>query len=399
MQRFGAPKIPVQGGVVSASEGRVEGSGGQLSQPSQPSGARILIAEDESLIRDLLHRRLSGLGYSCAVCCGGDDALRMLRESSYELLLAGILMPGIEGVRLLEEALAVCPDLAVILVAGSADIGAAVDSMKHGAYDYIAKPFQLNDISMSVSRALERRRLRMENQLHQRRLEEQVARRTSQLNEALETLRSTYDSTLRALGTAFDSREVDSAGHSLRIMMYASRIARHMGLDESMIRSVEQAALLHDIGKIGVPDHLLRKPGKLTEDEWLLVRKHPEIGYRILLGIHFLSTAATIVLHHQERFDGRGYPAGLRGEEIVLGARILAVADTLECITSERLFQYAQSFEAAQEEIMRVAASQLDPWVVNAFLQIPLSEFKAVREEVARRQDVGVPIPRDRSIG
>jgi putative nucleotidyltransferase with HDIG domain len=173
-------------------------------------------------------------------------------------------------------------------------------------------------------------------------------------------------------------------------MRYAARIADQMGLGEAEVRPIKQAALLHDVGKIGVPDELLRKPGKLTDGEWVIMRRHAEIGYRILSGINFLREAAEMVLRHQEKYDGSGYPGGLRGEEIVLGARILAVADTLECMTSDRAFQAAMSFEAAREGITRLAGSQLDPWIVRAFLQIPLPEFMSIRDNVRAHRNLDV---------
>lgn len=363
--------------------GQVTSSAGHREQIQQvfPQAARILVVDDEALICDLLVRRLSTIGYSCRSCSSGAEAMEELRRQDYDLMLADILMPGMEGTTLLREALRASPDLAVILVTGVADIGTAVDAIKLGAYDYITKPFRLDQVVVSVNRALERRRLRMENRRYQQSLVEQVARRSVQLREAIETLRLTYDSTLQALSTALDSREADSAGHSVRIMRYARRIAREMGLGERDVHALEQAALLHDIGKIGVPDDLLLKPGKLTPDEWQVMRQHPEIGSRILSGIKFLREAAEIVLRHQERFDGTGYPGGLRGQEIVLGARILAVADTLECMTSDRPFQAATTFEAARDEIARVAGSQLDPEIVRIFLRIPLEEFRALRAE------------------
>jgi putative nucleotidyltransferase with HDIG domain len=355
-----------------------------------PQSACILIVDDETLICDLLFRRLSAIGYLCQTCSNGAEALAQLREGSYDLLLADILMPGMEGTALLMEALKIRPDLAVIFVTGVADISVAVDSIKHGAYDYITKPFRLEEVIISVNRALERRRLRIQNQVYQHTLEDQVAHRTRQLMEALGTLQHTYDSTLHALSTALDSREADSEGHSARIMRYAARIADQMGLGEAEVRPIKQAALLHDVGKIGVPDELLRKPGKLTDGEWVIMRRHAEIGYRILSGINFLREAAEMVLRHQEKYDGSGYPGGLRGEEIVLGARILAVADTLECMTSDRAFQAAMSFEAAREGITRLAGSQLDPWIVRAFLQIPLPEFMSIRDNVRAHRNLDV---------
>jgi HD-GYP domain-containing protein (c-di-GMP phosphodiesterase class II) len=165
------------------------------------------------------------------------------------------------------------------------------------------------------------------------------------------------------------------------VMRYAGMIARQMDLPEAQVRSIEQAALLHDIGKIGVPDALLIKPGRLSEAESEVIRRHPAIGCRILSGIRDLRDAAEIVLHHQERYDGTGYPGGLKGDQIAVGARILAVADTLECMTSERSFQDARVFGTAQEELARCAGSQLDPLAVEALLRIPGSEFAAVKHE------------------
>jgi putative nucleotidyltransferase with HDIG domain len=347
--------------------------------------ARILIVDDEAIVRDVLMRKLTSLGYDCDCCENSNMAISLLEKSNYDLMLADIMMNELGGTRLLEEALHIRPEIAVILVTSVVDIEIAVDLLKEGAYDYITKPFSLEEVSISVSRALEKRRLLVDNKMYQRGLEEQVSRRTQQLKEALEVLRHTYHSTLMALGTALDTRDADADGHSLRVTIYATRIARQLGTDPDTLRVIQQGAVLHDIGKIGVPDSLLRKPGRLTADEWVLIRKHPEIGFRILSGITFLKDAAKLVLHHQEKYDGTGYPSRLKEEAIFLGARIFAVADTLDCMTSHRPFQPATSFEATQEEIMRVSGMQLDPAVVNAFLNIPLSEWKQIRHDVSSR--------------
>jgi putative nucleotidyltransferase with HDIG domain len=347
--------------------------------------SRILIVDDEIIIREILARKLSGLGYSCECCESGGDALAKLESTDYDLLLSDVVMPGIGGVELLKEAFRIRPELAVILVTSVVDLELAVEALKHGAYDYITKPFSLEEVSVSVSRSLEKRRLLIENRNYERTLEEQVANRTQQLKEALEILRQTYQSTLLALGTALDSRDAGTAGHSLRVTLYTACLARSLGLAEEEIRAVQQGAALHDIGKIGVPDGLLRKPGSLTPEEWVLMRKHPLIGYRILSGSKFLQAAAQLVLHHHERYDGTGYPAGLRGDEICLGARIFSVADTLDCMTSNRPFQPATTFEAARDEISRGAARQFDPKVVDTFLALPLEEWKTLRAEATAR--------------
>jgi putative two-component system response regulator len=345
--------------------------------------ARILIVDDEVIIREILDRKLTGLGYVCECCENGQSALALLAEKSFDLVLADVLMPEIGGVALLREILRIRPDTAVILVTSVIDIEVAVDALKDGAYDYITKPFSLEEMSISVSRALEKRRLVLENRKYQNILEEQVASRTRQLQEALAVLEQTYHSTLVALSKALDSRDADSDGHTLRVTSYTRRLAQQLGMAESEIRVVEQGVLLHDIGKIGIPDELLHKPGKLNETEWMLMRRHPEIGYRILTRIKFLKGAAQMVLHHHEQYDGQGYPKGLKGNEINLGARIFAVAEALESLTSDRQFQTAVSFDSACREIEKMAGARLDPRLVQAFLQIPPSEWESIRGEGA----------------
>ena len=345
--------------------------------------ARILIADAEAVVRDVLERKLVSLGYACESCENGSEALALLARRKFDLVLADVLMPEMEGATLLKEALRISPDIAVILVTSIVNIEVAVDSLKDGAYDYITKPFSLEEVSISVSRALEKRRLLLENRNYQRTLEERVASRTRQLQEALGVLEHTYHSTLVALSKALDSRDADSDGHSLRVTVYARRFAQQLGLSETEIVTIERGVLLHDIGKIGIPDELLRKPGKLSHSEWLLMQKHPEIGFRILSSIKFLKEAAQLVLHHHEHYDGNGYPHHLKGTEINLGARVFAIADALDDLTTNRSFQAAISFEAAIQKIRGMAGAQLDPAFVDEFLKIPMSEWKALRQDIS----------------
>ncbi len=345
--------------------------------------ARILVVDDEALIREVLVRKLVSLGYWCEQAENGVVALGHLNASQFDVMLTDIMMPEMGGIPLLKEALVAQPDLAILMVTSLLDLDTAVSALKDGAYDFISKPFSLEEVTIAVARALEKRRLLLENLRYQETLEEQVVSRTRQFKQALEVLEQTYRSTLVALGTALESRESHSDRHSFRVTLYTLRLAREVGLRDLEIRELEQGALLHDIGKFGVRDSLLRKPVKLSEIEWTLMRKHPEIGFRILSGIKSLKNASRLVLHHQERFDGSGYPAGLKGNEIMPSARIFAVADTLDCMTSNRPFQAACSFEAAREEIRRVAGTQLDPEVVAAFEAIPLDEWRQIRAAVA----------------
>jgi putative nucleotidyltransferase with HDIG domain len=199
---------------------------------------------------------------------------------------------------------------------------------------------------------------------------QELQRAHAQLNQAHNELKRTYDMTLRALVTALDVRDSETEGHSERVVAYALALAREMGLSGEFLEHLERGALLHDIGKIGVPDAILCKPGPLTEEEWGIMRRHPELGYQMLAGIPFLEEARTIVLHHQERYDGRGYPQGLRGEEIHLGARIFAVIDSFDALTHDRRYRRAVSDDEAATEIERCSGTQFDPQVVQAFLRI-----------------------------
>ena len=294
-------------------------------------------------------------------------------------------MPDIGGVGLLKEAMRVSPSVAVILVTSVINIEAAVEALKDGAYDYITKPFSPEQISISVARALEKRRLLLENQNYQRTLEEQVASRTRQLEQALNVLQNTYHSTLVALSKALDSRNADSDARSLRVTIYAKKLAERLNLNSQEIRVIEQGVLLHDIGKIGIPDELLCKPEELVGWEWLLLRQHPEIGYRILSSIKFLREAAQIVLHHHECYDGNGYPQGLKGDQIHIGARIFAVADALDDLTSNGRLRPTLSFESAVREIEKMSGAQLDPQIVAEFLKVRASRWEALRREIAAK--------------
>jgi len=356
---------------------------GQLSAASQ--APRILIADDGVVVREILARKLESLGYICECCATGHTAIDLLRTGRFDLVLADVLMPGIGETALLKEALRVAPGIAIILVTSVVDIETAVDALKDGAYDYITKPFNPEQVSMSVSRALEKRRLLLENANYQRTLEEQVASRTRQLTEALGVLEHTYHSTLVALSKALDSRDAYSDGHSLRVTVYTRQLAQQLKLSEPEIKVIEQGVLLHDIGKIGIPDVLLRKAGQLSEGEWNLMRRHPETGYRILSSIKFLKGAAQVVRHHHERYDGHGYPQGLKGDEIHLGARIFAVSDALDDLTSKNGFQAAMSFEEAAQQIESMSGIQLDPAIVREFLRFPISGWQALHREIAAK--------------
>ncbi|MBM3792007.1 MAG: HD domain-containing protein, partial [Acidobacteria bacterium] len=242
------------------------------------------------------------------------------------------------------------------------------------------KPFDLVRLRRSLLQAVERNSLLVENRHYQQELEQKVLFRTQGLNQALKEVEDSYRVTLEALVTALDAREHETHSHSKRVCAYTERLARQLGVNGSALVEIGRGALLHDVGKIGVPDSILLKPARLTDAEWRVMKRHPRTGHDILGGIRFLSAAAEIVLSHQERWDGHGYPQGLAGKDIPIGARIFAVVDTLDAMTSDRPYRKALSFQAAIEEIRRCSGTQFDPCIVDAFLSIPAPNWVEIHD-------------------
>jgi putative nucleotidyltransferase with HDIG domain len=255
-------------------------------------------------------------------------------------------------------------------------------AIRNGAYDYLLKPFEREQLLATVRRALENRRLKLENRTYQTNLESLVDARTQQLNNAMRNLERSYDITLEALGDALDLKDAETEGHSKRVTAFTIAMAKHMGLSDKEIRIIARGAFLHDIGKMAIPDAILRKPGALTPDEITIMREHSYRGYQILKKIPFLTEASEIVYAHQERFDGTGYPRGLKGDEIPLGARIFSIADTMDAMTSDRPYRPAQPMSAAREEIKRWSGRQFDPKVVETFLSMPEDIWMNLRREI-----------------
>jgi putative nucleotidyltransferase with HDIG domain len=332
---------------------------------------QILIVDDEEAIREVVSALLKAQNYRCTVCSNSRVALESFRDNSFDLVLSDIVMLEMDGLKLLAELRLEDPDVPVIMVTAMHDISIALEAIRAGAYDYILKPFEKDQLYLSVRRALEHRQVVLENQTYQSDLEQLVAERTQQLSIALHDLEESYDDTLEALGGALDAKDEETEGHSQRVTAITIEIAKAMDVDRSLLRQIARGAFLHDIGKMGIPDQILRKPGPLTAEEREIMRKHCEIGYAVLERISFLKEAAEIVLAHQEFYDGSGYPRGLKGAEIPLGARIFAVADTLDAMISDRPYRKAVSISAARAEIQRCSGTQFDPQVVLVFLAQP----------------------------
>jgi response regulator RpfG family c-di-GMP phosphodiesterase len=293
-------------------------------------------------------------------------------------------MPGISGLELLARVRQSHPHIAFLLTTGVDDLEVGVQAMRSGADDYLVKPLRESAVIASLERALHKRHLEKQIENYSKRLEEMVVERTGQLHQALQQIERNYEDTLQALGAAIDLRDNETAGHSQRVCNYSIEIARAMGWSEIQLRSLARGAHLHDIGKLGIPDGILLKPGPLSPDEWKLMQRHVQIGFDLVKDIPFLADAAEIVLTHHERFDGGGYPRGLKGAEILISSRIFSVADSFDAITSDRPYRKASSFRSGIEVIRQCSGTQFDPEAVSAFLSIPEETWPAIAKNQRR---------------
>jgi putative nucleotidyltransferase with HDIG domain len=344
---------------------------------------RILVVDDEEAIREIVSSMLTTAGYTCQQACSGMEALAVLNSGEeFELMLSDLMMAELDGIGLLERTKEKFPDMPVVMVTAVHDISVALAAIRNGAYDYLLKPFEREQLMNTVGRALENRRLKLENRTYQTNLESLVEARTDQLQEAMAELERSYDITLQALGDALDLKDAETEGHSKRVTAFTIAIARAMGVPREQIPVIARGAFLHDIGKMAIPDAILRKPGKLDADETGIMREHCYRGYQMLRKISFLTEACDIVYSHQEKFDGTGYPRGLKGHEIPLGARIFSVADTLDAIISDRPYRPARSLATARKEIQEWSGRQFDPEVVEVFQKMPDEVFEDLRREI-----------------
>jgi len=323
----------------------------------------ILIVDDEPIIRRVLAEKLAMAGYRWEQASTADEALAKINLIPVQLAILDIMMPGKSGVELLEQIKEMHPDIAVIMATAIVDISTAVECMKKGAYDYITKPFNLDEVLISIERALERRRLKLENRDYQIHLEQKV-------NEQARKIRSAFLNAITSLVYALEAKDRYTSGHSQRVADISVAIATELGLSKPEIEKIRLAGLIHDIGKIGVRESVLTKPGKVSPEEYKHILSHSEIGEHILTPIVEDESILKAVRHHHERYDGTGYPDGIAGEEIPLAARILAVADSYDAIISGRPYRPAGSIQSALEEIKRHKGSQFDPKVVSAFLRV-----------------------------
>ena len=341
---------------------------------------RILIVDDEVEITEILADLLSE-DYECLKAGSAEDALARLRESEFQLVISDITMPGMSGLEMIPHVKELSPETVVVMISGMQTVESAIGALRLGAFDYLMKPFDLRQVEAVVKRALEHHDLVVAKQRYENHLEELVEQRTVELDRALNSLEGAYRSTLKALTAALETRDSETHGHSERVVTYSLRLGREYGLSSEEMKSLEFGSLLHDIGKIGVPDSILRKPAKLTEEEWVRMREHPHHGQQILRGIEFLRGASRVVAQHHEKWDGTGYPLGLRNEEIDICARIFSVADAFDAITSDRVYRRGKPYEAAAQELDDWAGRQFDPKVVEAFHRVPKEDWEVLHRQ------------------
>ena len=348
---------------------------------ARSSVVRVLAVDDERAACKLLAIMLRPPAFSCSTANSGEEALSVLQHEIFDAVISDLQMPGISGLELLTQVRRCHPHMAFLVTTGVDDVEVGVQAMRGGADDYLVKPLIESAVIASLESALHKQYLEQQVEDYRQHLEDMVADRTLQLREALQKLERSYEDTLQALGAAIDLRDNETAGHSQRVCRYALEIARTMGWSADKLRSLAKGAHLHDIGKLGIPDGILLKPGPLTADERKLMQRHVQIGFDLVADIAFLADAAEIVLTHHERYDGGGYPRGLKRDEILPSARIFAVADSFDAITSDRPYRRASTFESGRQIIRECSGTQFDPQVVSAFLSIPEETWPSIAED------------------
>jgi putative two-component system response regulator len=324
---------------------------------------RILIVDDEPLVRDVLTRRLEESGYICISVPDGFEAIKQLSAREIDLMLLDINMPGKSGLEVLKEIQTTYSDVVTIMTTAVTDIKVAIDAMRSGAYDYIIKPIDLDILTLSVERGLEKRKLLQENKQYQQYLEEKVKEQTRLIRES-------FVNEITAMAFALEAKDHYTHGHSEKTTRIAIAIATEIGISGGYIEKIRVAGLLHDIGKIGIKESILNKEGSLTAEEFEIVKTHPKIGEKILIPIVQDDEILDMVCHHHERYDGKGYPDGLRANQISLGARIMAVADSFEAMIGDRPYRKALKEQVVFKELENGKNTQFDAVVVDALIKV-----------------------------
>ena len=342
---------------------------------------RVLFVSPQKILNRSFRRAISKLDTDVVFSESSQDALQRTRQFTYAIVISTDELDEIDGITLLEKVKQFSPSTKRVLVSGKADVDATMDAINRvGLFNYVVLPWEPSDLRQIVKRACDSFSLQYENANLSRLLSNQANELRSLVGKLETTVVNRTASLLTGLNAALDLRDTETQGHSRRVALYSRRLAEELGVSGPEAIDIQRGALLHDIGKIGVSDTILLKPGKLTEAEWVEMRKHAEFGFKILENIPFLGNARQVVRQHHERFDGKGYPQGLKGKEIILGARIFAIIDTYDAMTSDRPYRKGLPHDVAIDEIKKNSGTQFDPDVVVAWNRIPSEDLFVLRQ-------------------
>lgn len=374
------PPRPSENACVPSSYPRVGGQIGMVGPMPTSQVVRFLVVDDDESITDALSKVITSMGFEATLY---SDPRQAAEATGFDVVVTDFMMPHMSGVELLHQLKGKNPDAVRVLITAANDFKVAMKAVNEAeVFKLLSKPWTLTELRAAIQQAVDYFRLLRDN----KRLTTQLAERNEDLKKLNETLEAQIiertNGLLEGMIRALDYRDTETQWHSWRVARFTKRIAEELGIDGEELVQIEQGALLHDIGKIGVRDQILLKPGPLTPEEWVEMKKHPELGYRMLQNIPYLRSAAQIVYQHQEKWNGQGYPQGLKGEAITIGARLFCIADTMDAICSDRPYRKGSSLEWAIAEIARLAGSQFDPGAVETFLKIPSSEWVRIRKEL-----------------
>lgn len=341
-----------------------------VAVPAVDSTRSVMIVDDEPGVRHLMRRWLESRGYVVTVASGADQALERLASSPTAVALSDLRMPGHDGLWLVDQLRREHPDTAVIIATGLNDVGAAVESLRQGVIDYLTKPFERDRLFEAVSRGVEWHRSACDSRRWRQQLEEELYARRAHLEGVIASQFVDCDDDLDVLLATLTATNPDAYAHAYRVAALSATVGRILHLSDAELVTLERAALLHDIGKLAIPEAVLRKPAPLTIEEQRLIRLHPRIGCELIAHVPYLGLAAGVVRDAHERVDGLGYPAGSRGDDVCLAARIVAVADAYDTMTRARVFRDAISPAAALAELERCRGTQFDARAVDAFVAV-----------------------------